>query len=391
MASIRERATKNGISYEVRWYRADGKPDGCVVYSRPEADRLKVDIERQVRAERAAAALAGVAPADLPLVGATFRTVAEERLALMKNPETRLRTRRRLACHIYPIIGDKPIGMPPKDVAACIASWTGQAPSTRVTLYRTITPIFTYACDHDLIRANPVNSQVVKDARPRPPKRKIHAWEDKYIPLMWKHTRDDAKIFPLIGAYCGLRQGEIFGLGPDEIGFNEQGERVIFVRRQVCQGIPAKYYASPKYREWQDDPREAPLPDFLWNILKDHSTFPVTLPLNRQDGSRMEPLTVELYLVTKRLSAWEASTFNKTVWRPALEQSGLPAKGNGSHSLRHWFAKNRLENGSGIPRLSEWMGHSDRTTTMNMYGRFDPSSEFVNTRVDDAGRELLNL
>jgi integrase len=63
-----------------------------------------------------------------------------------------------------------------------------------------------------------------------------------------------------VGASAGLRQGELFGLGVDDIDFDGG---VIRVARQVKLVSNRLLFAPPKYRRPEDLPRLVPMSDGL--------------------------------------------------------------------------------------------------------------------------------
>jgi integrase len=394
MASIREYETKAGKRWEVRWREPDGTPTGRTASSESEAKRIKADAERRVRRLRAEAADSGINPTDVGLIGADFRTVALKRMELVRDPATRKANLARLENHVFPVIGSKPITMDASDLAACILSWSSQAHSTQATLFRIVSPVFTYAMERRAITSNPCKTETVKNVRPKAPKRRIYAWSNEWVTGVVKSIRPDLAIFPLLAAFCGLRQGEIFGLSPDDIVINESGERVIRVRRQISdQG--RHMFKAPKHRGVQDDPRETPCPDYVWEAIQaymeDYPPCPVTLPFAKGDDSEPLPRTVRLFLTTNRRNAWDSETFNNHVWHPVRAAVGIPQLNeNGSHALRHWFAATQLTNGTSVTQLAAFLGHSTPAFTMQQYGRYAKSSDVATAAMDRLARTMTD-
>jgi integrase len=89
-----------------------------------------------------------------------------------------------------------------------------------------------------------------------------------------------------LGAGCGLRQGEILGLGVDAVDFDA---RIVHIRRQLKLVRHRLFFGPPKSRK----ERDVPLPDSvaaaLQRHLKSYPPVPVTLPWDRRRGSP-EPL-----------------------------------------------------------------------------------------------------
>jgi integrase len=360
-----------------------------------EAERIKAEAEHRVRELRAVAVEAGASARVVPLLWADFRTVAEAKLSLMPNPQTRFKNEQLLKRHVFPMIGNKQMrSITSDDIARCILSWTKPAESTRATIYRTLSPVFTYAVEQRIRADNPLKDSTVKNVKPSEPKKKIPVWDRDLVLGVCNGIRKDVSILPLVAAFCGLRQAEAFGLSPDDIGFNEQGKRVIRVTRQVLTGRNGRYFAPPKHKKSDDDPREVPVPDFVWKAIQafaqDYPPFPVTLPFNKGDRSEPKLTTVKLYLVTGMHGAWEPAYFNRATWYPVLHEVGIEKKrSNGTHALRHWFAANQLRNGTEVTRLSDYLGHHDPAFTLRRYGRFGSVSTDANKKIDEEWTGLL--
>jgi integrase len=91
-----------------------------------------------------------------------------------------------------------------------------------------------------------------------------------------------------VGAACGLRQGEIFGLTEEDIDFDQM---VIHVRRQVKKLGKNFVFALPK----NDTERTVPMSEGTALALHEHIAAakprPYALPWEKPDG---RPLTVKL-------------------------------------------------------------------------------------------------
>lgn len=67
-------------------------------------------------------------------------------------------------------------------------------------------------------------------------------------------------------------------------------------------------------------------------------------------------------------------SFRKWVMLPALAEIGLPLAVR-THDLRHTCASLLIELGAHPKAIQDWLGHSDITVTMNLYGHLFPSLE----------------
>jgi integrase len=83
--------------------------------------------------------------------------------------------------------------------------------------------------------------------------------------------------------------------------------------------------------------------------------------------------------------------FNHHVWKPALRAAGVePARANGMHALRHFYASVQLEAGTSVRALAEYLGHADPGFTLRVYTHLMPSSESrARQPVDEAFADAL--
>ena len=137
-----------------------------------------------------------------------------------------------------------------------------------------------------------------------------------------------------LGAGCGLRQGEIFGVSPTDL---DPTRPVLQVVRQVKLVRGALIFAPPKGGKT----REVPLPASVSRRLAEHAEqYPpveVALPWATPTG---DPVTVTLYLTDADDLPLSRSKFNPGVWKHAIRATGIPDdRRNGMHVLRHTYPR----------------------------------------------------
>jgi integrase len=82
------------------------------------------------------------------------------------------------------------------------------------------------------------------------------------------------------------------------------------------------------------------------------------------------------------------NTFNTYGWKPALAAAGIPAgRASGCHTLRHYFASTLLHHGVGIKAVSDYLGHSSRTITLDIYAHVMPAAHDQMSAVIDASAQ----
>jgi integrase len=239
------------------------------------------------------------------------------------------------------------------------------APSTCRQCLATLSSIFASAIDEGKIASNPCHAKSV-----RPPelvRRKVIPLEAADLAALREAMPGRFEAMINLGAWCGLRQGEIFGISPDDIDFLRRG---IQVRRQVKLVGGVLVFSLPKRRKTRD----VPLPQVASLALAEHIRLfpprPVTLawhePGARQHGKPSRQSLMFTTPVTAR--ALSRNAFNAGTWKPALRKAGLPAtRDNGMHVLRHSYASALLANGVDIRQVAACLGHEDPAFTLNVY------------------------
>ncbi|MEU6017439.1 site-specific integrase [Streptomyces sp. NPDC047515] len=190
------------------------------------------------------------------------------------------------------------------------------------------------------------------------------------------------RIAVVVGLGCGLRQGEVFGLSPQDVDYVRG---VLHVRRQV-QAIHGRlYFALPKGKKI----RTVDLPPSVAEELKRHiEAFPpaeVELPWGKPEGERKK---FSLLLTTRFGNAVAVNTWNTYTWKPALAKAGvIPSRAEGAKAwqwaaaskdgfrvLRHTYASIMLEAGESVVTLARWLGHSSPAITLGYYAHFMPEA-----------------
>ena len=212
---------------------------------------------------------------------------------------------------------------------------------------------------------------------------RVVAWSDETVFRIVECHPPLYRPIASVGAACGLRQGELFGLAEEDIDFDAM---VIHVRRQVKKLGRDFVFALPK----NDTERTVPMSEGTARTLREHieatKPRPYTLPWERLDG---KPLAVKLLFRWTDDKHIRARTYDELVWKAALAQAGvipMPGKDargrrqyttsrdNGMHALRHYYASITLADGVNIKELAEYLGHGDPGFTLRLYTHMLPSS-----------------
>jgi integrase len=302
----------------------------------------------------------------------TVRKFAEDWLTGQSLEEsTREAMESRFRVHIYPHLGDKQLRTITPSV---IRSWDqllqqkSLATSCRRALFANVSSLLTAAVDDEKIRTNPCRADSVR--RPRPDPRKVIPWKPEQVFAVHDALVDRYQLAATLAAGCGLRQGEAFGLGVNELEFLRG---IVQVERQVKVVRSRLVFSRPKGGKT----RTVPLPESVALEASQHiKKYPpqlVTLPLDEPGGPLV---TARLLLYTRERSALNRNMFNTHHCKPALRAAGIdPFRASGMHALRHFYASVLLDAGESIKALSEYLGHSDPGFTLRTYTHLMPSSE----------------
>ena len=177
-----------------------------------------------------------------------------------------------------------------------------------------------------------------------------------------------------LAASTGLRQGEAFGLTVDRSGLRPLSlQPTLKVDRQlVLVTGQAPYLGPPKRRASR---RELPLPQVATDAIAAHLAAYPTQPreIVCRDGGRTWTETVELVFTTERGCPIRRNKFS-TVWRPAVEVTGLP-DGTTFHDLRHFYASLLIAHGESVKVVQARLGHATAAETLDTYAHLWPDSE----------------
>jgi integrase len=216
-------------------------------------------------------------------------------------------------------------------------------------LFNDVSMIFNAAVDDKKILSNPFAVRTVR--RPKYEPTKVVPWSNDQRAKFRETIRDRYRITVDLGVGCGLRQGEIFAVGPDDVD-SERG--LLHVARQIKIVRNKPIFAPPKGAKIRD----VPLPRSVAHRLGEHAKrfppIPITLPWGSSTG---EPRTVVLYLYTADLEPVKRSGFNQTAWKSALRAAGIEDSRQKRHArptahLRLGAAGRRREHQGprGLPR-----------------------------------------
>jgi len=235
-----------GLRYRVRYLTPDGQERSK---SFPDREKAKADA---FRASVEADILRGTY-IDPDAGRVTLRSFAEDWLSGQTFEEsTREAMEGRFRSHVYPHLGGGELRAITPSV---VRAWDrglqqpGLATTYRRVLFANLSAILTAAVDEEKIRKNPCQADSVK--RPRPDPRKVQPWPAQRVLAVHGALPERYPLAATLAASCGLRQGEVFGVGVDEVEFLRGRLRV---ERQVKIVRSRLVFALPKGRKTRDVP-----------------------------------------------------------------------------------------------------------------------------------------
>lgn len=370
---------------------SDGTPRYVVNYRNPDNRQRRKSFRRKAEAEAfrstvEADKLRGTY-IDLDAGRVTFAEYAAGWLAGRTfDPSTYEATELRLRIHVLPILGSLQLRqIKPSTVQRLIASMDLSDTYKRVILSN-VSAIFGAAVDDDLIAKNPCKAGSV--SRPKIVRRKVAPWPTEWVSAMHDALPERYQIAVTLGSGLGLRQGEIFGLSPDDIDFLRG---TVEVRHQVKILAGNRFvFGLPKGRKSRTIPLPTTVADELSAYLARFHPVPVELPWRTLDSA--EKVRVPLVLTTRERRPLNRNYFNSSLWRRAQATAGVePSRDNGMRALRHWYASVLLDAGESIRAVSEYLGHSDPGFTLRTYTHLMPSSdERTRCAIDSALRSATD-
>ncbi|MFC0533131.1 tyrosine-type recombinase/integrase [Phytohabitans kaempferiae] len=363
-----------GLRYRVRYIAPDGRErsESFPDRSKREAEAFLVSVESdKLRASY-------VDPAAGRM---TFREYAETWLRTRDFDEsTRESTELRVRKHLYPFFGSRQLAaIKPGHIREWDSGMVGKlAPATRSVVFAHLRTILGAAVDDERIAKNPCSVRSVK--QPRPPERRVVPWTLDVVTGIRELLPDRYRAMVDLGAGCGMRQGEIFGLAEEDLDFVDGW---VNVTRQVKRVRSRLVFGLPK----NDRDRRVPLPGSVADVLRLHmKQYPplsVTLPWENPAG--VERHTYRVIFSTTRRGALNRSWFDEKLWQPAVAAAGLvPSRATGMHALRHFYASALLDAGESIKALAAYLGHADPGFTLRVYTHLMPASEERTRRAIDS-------
>lgn len=186
----------------------------------------------------------------------------------------------------------------------------------------------------------------------------------------------------LVAAFYGLRRGEVCGLKWDAIDF-ERG--TITIRHTVTSLQVAgktKMYAQDSAKT-KSSLRTLPL---IGSFREYFMQVKEAQELNKQVCGNCYNYEYDGFVFVDELGERIRVEYLTNAFPKFLESHGL--RRMRFHDLRHSCASLLLANGVPLKHIQEWLGHSDFTTTANIYAHLDYKSKITSAQAMETGLAL---
>src|SRR5437773_1169102 len=176
-----------------------------------------------------------------------------------------------------------------------------------------------------------------------------------------------SRLAVLVGAYGGLRMGELAGLRRWRVDLLRCEVRVA----EIAVGVKGELIFGPP--KTNRSFRTIRLPRFVSESLEEHLRL-----YTKGEGS-------DLVFTSPDGGPLRASNFRRRVWNPAVKAADLaPLR---PHDLRHTAIAVWIANGANVKHVAMMAGHASAAFTLDRYGHLFPDHEDeLMKRLDGVGR-----
>lgn len=223
-----------------------------------------------------------------------------------------------------------------------------------------------YAVKLDLIATNPAD----RVERPKKERYVASFYDADEVNALFQAARGTNLEIPiLLGAFYGLRRSEVIGLKWDAIDFERN---TITVQHTVtsCNVDGKNMLVAADRTKTKSSMRTLPLVPFMKERLLQQKKVQAE---NRKLCGRSYVKDYLGYVCVNEIGAILKPNYISTSFPKLLEANGL--RHIRFHDLRHSCASLMLANGVPMKQIQEWLGHSDFSTTANIYAHLDYSSK----------------
>ena len=252
-------------------------------------------------------------------------------------------------------------------------------PNTVIHYHAIIHSALKYAVKTDMLVQN------VADKVDRPKKNSFQPvfLSAEEMQKMFKALRGTKLELPvLVAAFYGFRRGEVLGLKWDAIDF-ERGT-ISVIRTVTTITIDGKQTEiEQQSAKTKSSLRTLPL---IGSFREYFLQVKEAQELNKQVCGNCYNHEYDGFVFVDELGERMRANYLTSAFPKFLEDHGL--RRMRFHDLRHSCASLLLANGVPLKHIQEWLGHSDFTTTANIYAHLDYKSKITSAQAMETGLAL---
>jgi integrase len=302
------------------------------------------------------------------------------RTALPHRDSTAVLIERSFRVHVNPVLGGLPLASVRRSQVQSWVTGLDLAASTARLVYGHLAAMFADAAEDRVIGASPCGGVKL----PELPHAEHLILTPEQVHKLAAELPAYHRAIVYVGAGCGLRPSEIFGLELSNIDFLRREIHVVQQLRTATGRPP--FLAPVKTRTSR---RTVELPKVTADALARHlQRFPaVEVPVSDETAPRSVHTRPAKLLFTAGGDLISRSIWSKA-WGPAARRVGLPV-GTGLHSLRHYYATLLIFAGANVKTVQLALGHSTPMVTLNSYvGMWPDAVDRTRNLVDAALGDL---
>ena len=223
-----------------------------------------------------------------------------------------------------------------------------------------------YAVKLDLIPGNPAD----KVERPRKEKFVASFYDADEINKLFEIAKGTKLEMPILfGAFYGLRRSEAIGLKWEAIDF--EADTITIKHTVTSVNLDGKHILVPQdTTKTKSSRRTLPLVPFVKERLL---SLQEEQKENRRLCGRCYNREFEGYICVNEVGDLIKPEYVSSRFGEFLEENGM--RRIRFHDLRHSCASLMLSSGVPMKQIQEWLGHSDFSTTANIYAHLEYSSK----------------
>lgn len=247
----------------------------------------------------------------------------------------------------------------------------GLSPTTVIRRHANVRKCLQYAFQLGIIKSNPAD----RVEKPRKAKFNATIYNREELERLFTVARGDPLELPIImGAFYGLRRSEVLGLKWSAIDFEKKTISIRHTVTEVCvdgKSTVLQRDTTKTKSSCRTLPLVPPLEQVL-NVVRKQQA------INRQVCGNCYCMDYLDYVVVNPIGELMKPNFITQHFAILLEKNNM--KKIRFHDLRHSCASLLYANGVSLKEIQEWLGHSDISTTSNIYTHLDFSSKISSAK-----------